>query len=221
MTKSLRLVFGLLAAVALVLLRAQPVAAEVTIRYGVERTMSPVYIALALGLFAPVERKDHIRFLFPQYSSGTAANTAMTDADEDLQLASEELSSCLVAASRLPITLVAIDIARRSASQSNAECVSNAFLAKRPEVVRDVLKVLERASDFIRRHPDASATLWAKQLGLQKDAIRSSLNKDISAYRRDIAPRKGLVDAYVGAMRRAKILKAKDTPKVDASFVRD
>lgn len=198
----------------------QPVAAEVTIRYGVQRTASPVYIALALGLFAPVERKDHIRFLFPQFADGSAANKAMTDADQDLQLSSEDLSSCLLGASRLAITVVAVDITRQAASQSNGECVSDAFLAKRPDVVRDVLNVLERASDFIRSNPDASVELWSKQLGLSKDAIRSSLLKNVSSYRKNIVPRKPLIDAYVKAMRRAKILSAKDVPKVDSSFAR-
>jgi len=216
----MRLLFSLVATVSLVLLRMQPVAAEVTVRYGVQRTASPVYIALALGLFAPVERKDHIRFLFPQFADGSAANRAMTDANQSLQLSSEDLASCLLGASRLAITVVAVDITRPTASQSNGECVSDIFFAKRPDVVRDVLNVIERASDFIRSNPDASAELWSKQLGLSKSAVRASLPKNISSYRTNIAPRKPLIDAYVKALRRAKILGAKDVPKVVFSLAR-
>lgn len=211
----MKVLLTLVAAAGLLLLGMKPVAADVTIRYGVQRTMSPVYIALALGLFAPIEQRYHIRFLFPQYQNGSAANRAMTDKDQDLQLASEDADSCLVGASRLPITLVAFD------AVSDGECVSNVFLAKRRDVVQDVVTVLARASSFITKNPDAAAELWAKQLGLPKDVIRSSLRKNISAYGRDITPTKARIDAGLARLRRAKVLKENDVPKVDPSFARN
>ena len=211
----MKVVPALLAAVSLLLLGVQPVSADVTIRYGVPRTLSPVYIALALGLFAPIEQRHHIRFLFPQYQDGSTANSAMTDSDQDLQLASEDAASCLAGASRLPITLVAFDAA------SNAECVSNAFLSQHPDVVQDIVDILVRASRFVTKNPDAAAELWSRQLGLPKDVIRASLRKSISAYRRDMTPSKARIDAELARLRRSKVLKATDVPKVDPSFARN
>src|SRR5579875_1293078 len=94
----MRGLFALVAAIGLFSLGIQPAAAEETMRYGVQPTMSPVYIALALGLFYPVEEKDHIRFLFVPYQNGPAANKAI--ASGDLQMSSEDMGSALVAASR-------------------------------------------------------------------------------------------------------------------------
>jgi hypothetical protein len=210
----MRVLLSLVSMAGLLLLGMHPVAAEVTIRYGVQRTMSPVYIALALGLFAPIERKDHIRFLFPQFENGSAANAAMADEDQDLQLLSEDAGSCIAAASRLPVTLVALD------ASNNGECVSDAFLTKRPDVVQDIVKALVRASVFIIKHPNDAAELWSRQTGMSKDVIRATLTEHMRAYARDITPSKARVDAYVKHLRQTKTLKGTDVPKIDASFAR-
>lgn len=211
-------VLGIVLAIGLTLLGVQRVVAQELIRYGVPPTPSPVYVALGLGLFAPIEEKDHIRFIFPHYQNGSLANEAMGAGD--LLLSSEDAGSCLIAASRLRVTLVAIDVFGQSALESNAECVSDAFLAKHPDVVQDILNALVRASAFIRTNPDAAAKLFAPQIGMPQDVIRASLIERMSAYKSDITPSKSRVDAYLKRLRRANALKATERPKVDPSFAR-
>jgi ABC-type nitrate/sulfonate/bicarbonate transport system substrate-binding protein len=209
----MRGLFAVVAAIGLFSLGMQPVSAEETMRYGVQPAMSPVYIALALGLFYPVERKDHVRFLFVPYQNGPAANKAI--ASGDLQMSSEDMGSALVAVSRLPATLVATDVFGQT---DNGEIVSNDFLARHPAMVRDIVKALAQASDFIIKNPNTAAKLWARQIGRPEDVILLSLTKHISVYSRDIVPSKARIDANIKTLRRAKVLNARDVPKVDPSF---
>ncbi|GEM_PF-6660042 len=211
----MRGLFALVAAIGLFSLGIQPAAAEETMRYGVQPTMSPVYIALALGLFYPVEEKDHIRFLFVPYQNGPAANKAI--ASGDLQMSSEDMGSALVAASRLPATLVATDVFGKT---GNGEIVSNDFLARHRDVVQDVVRALSQASDFIIKDPNTAAKLWAKQIGLPEKTILFSLTRHVSVYRRDITPSMADIDAYAKSLRKTKTLNAGDVPKVDPSFGR-
>src|SRR3989441_7007545 len=51
----------------------------------------------------------------------------------------------------------------------NGEYVHNDFLAKRPEVVQDLVSANVRAIDFILQDPKAAAGLWAKQIGFPEN----------------------------------------------------
>lgn len=99
-------------AIGLVLL-ASAVRAEDTVNYGVQPTMSPIYIARALGMLDPIEKKDNIKIVFRNFQNGPVENEAM--AAGELQIASEGTGPALVAVSRLPATLVGIDILGQSA----------------------------------------------------------------------------------------------------------
>jgi ABC-type nitrate/sulfonate/bicarbonate transport system substrate-binding protein len=212
-----RALLRLLATFALLLFGTQPLrAAEETVHFGVQPTMAPVYIAIALGLLAPVEQKDGVRFLFLRFQNGSDENLAI--ADRPLEMISEDTASCLVAASRFSATLVAIDM--QGKGTGNALCVSNAFLARRPDVVRDVVKALVQASDFINENPPGAAKFWVKEVGGRQDTILAALTSHTSTYSRDLVPTKSRVDAYMNMLRRSKALTTKDVPKVDPSFAR-
>lgn len=194
----------------------RPVLANETVHYGVQPTMSPVYIAIALGLLAPIEQKDGVRFLFQRFQNGSAENQAI--ADRPLEMLSEDVASCVVAASRFSATLVAIDM--QGPGGGSALCVSDVFLGRRPEVTQDVVNALARASEFITKHPKAVAKLWAKQIDLPEGAIAATLTRHVSRYGRDIVPTKARVDAYLATLRHTKVLSVRDLPKVDPSFAR-
>jgi ABC-type nitrate/sulfonate/bicarbonate transport system substrate-binding protein len=214
---SLKALLGLLLTICLVSLGLPPAyAAEETVHFGVQPTMSPVYIAIALGLLAPIEQKDGVRFLFQQFQDGSAENQAIRE--RPLEMFSEDAASCIVAASRFSATLVAIDV--QGSGGGNAECVSDAFLARRPDVVQDVMNALVRASDFIVENPRAAAKLWAKQINGSEDVIIGSLTRHVATFSRDIVPSKTRVDPYVNMLRRTKVLGHKDGPKVDPAFAR-
>jgi len=89
------------------------VGAEETVNYGVQPTMSPIYIARALGMLAPIEKKDNVKIVFRNFQNGPIENEAM--AAHELQIASEGTGPALVAVSRLPATLIGIDILGQSA----------------------------------------------------------------------------------------------------------
>jgi ABC-type nitrate/sulfonate/bicarbonate transport system substrate-binding protein len=100
----------------------------------------------------------------------------------------------------------------------NGEYVHDDFLAKRPEVVQDLVSANVRAIDFILPDPKAAARLWAKQIGFPENVINYSLSEGISVYSRNVVPEKATIDAYARFLKDAKILKDDDHPKFNASF---
>jgi len=100
----------------------------------------------------------------------------------------------------------------------NGEYVHNDFLAKRPEVVQDLVTANVRAIDFILRDPQAAAKMWSKQIGFPENVINYSLSEGISVYNRNVVPEKATIDAYAKFLKDAKILKPDDEPKFNASF---
>lgn len=87
--------------------------ADETINYGVQPDTDPSFIAKALGLFKPIEQKHHVEIVFRQFSYGAPENEAMGAGA--LQIASAGMGPAVVAASRLPATLVAINILEQTA----------------------------------------------------------------------------------------------------------
>ena len=298
---------------------AGPALSQQTVNYGVQPATMPIYIARELGLLDPIEKKHNIKVVFRNFAYGAPENQAM--AAGELQMASAGMGPAIIAASRLPATLVAITILEQTAiivpkdsplrsvrelkgkrvafpgegSQQyplllkaladaglkeadiqlfktdgaqvptllqnksvdagitwdphvsnalaaghsrvlvkaekimpimqghyvgNGEYVHNEFLAKRPEVVQDLVTANVRAIDFILKDPKGAARMWAKQIGFPVNVIDYSLSEGISVYSRDIVPEKATIDAYARFLKDAKILKPDDNPKFDASFAR-
>lgn len=298
---------------------AAPALAQQTVNYGVQPATMPIYIARELGLLDPIEKKHNIKVVFRNFAYGAPENQAM--AAGELQMASAGMGPAIIAASRLPSTLVAITILEQTAiivpkdsplrsvrelkgkrvafpgegSQQyplllkaladaglkeadiqlfktdgaqvptllqnksvdagitwdphvsnalaaghsrvlvkaekimpimqghyvgNGEYVHNDFLAKRPEVVQDLVTANVKAIDFILKDPKGAARMWAKQIGFPVNVIDYSLSERISVYSRNVVPEKATIDAYAKFLKDAKILKPDDNPKFDASFAR-
>jgi ABC-type nitrate/sulfonate/bicarbonate transport system substrate-binding protein len=296
---------------------AAPAIAQQTVNYGVQPATMPIYIARELGLLDPIEKKHNIKVVFRNFAYGAPENQAM--AAGELQMASAGMGPAIIAASRLPSTLVAITILEQTAiivpkdsalksvrelkgkkvafpgegSQQyplllkaladaglkesditlfktdgaqiptllqnksvdagitwdphvsnalaaghskvlikaekimpimqghyigNGEYVHNDFLAKRPDIVQDLVTANVRAIDFILKDPKGAARMWAKQIGFPESVINYSLSERISVYSRNVVPEKATIDAYAKFLKDAKILKPDDNPKFNASF---
>lgn len=316
MNHGLRLLTLLGACVAL-LGAGAPALSQQTVNYGVQPATMPIYIARELGLLDPIEKKHNIRIVFRNFAYGAPENQAM--AAGELQMASAGMGPAIIAAARLPSTLVAITILEQTAiivpkdsplksvkelkgkkvafpgegSQQyplllkaladaglkeaditlfktdgaqiptllqnksvdagitwdphvsnalaaghsrvlikaekimpimqghyigNGEYVHNDFLAKRPEVVQDLVTANVKAIDFILKDPKGAARMWAKQIGFPENVINYSLSEGISVYSRNVVPEKATIDAYAKFLKDAKILKGDDNPKFNASF---
>jgi len=294
-----------------------PAFTQQTVNYGVQPATMPIYIARELGLLDPIEKKHNVKIVFRNFAYGAPENQAM--AAGELQMASAGMGPAIIAASRLPSTLVAITILEQTAilvpkdsplqsvkdlkgkkvafpgegSQQyplllkaladaglkdtdimlfktdgaqiptllqnksvdagitwdphvsnalaaghsrvlikaekimpimqghyigNGEYVHNDFLAKRPEVVQDLVTANVRAIDFILKDPKGAARMWAKQIGFPENVINYSLAEGISVYSRNVVPEQATIDAYARFLKNAKILKEDDSPKFNASF---
>jgi sulfonate transport system substrate-binding protein len=91
----------------------QPVAAQEVVNYGVQPATQPIYIARALGLLDPIEKKFNVKIEFRSFSYGAPENQAM--AAGELQIASAGMGPAIVAAARLPAKLIAISILEQTA----------------------------------------------------------------------------------------------------------
>jgi len=109
---SKRIAASLFGAILLVL-HVQPVVAQQVINYGVQPATQPIYIARALGLLDPIEKKHNVKIEFRSFSYGAPENQAM--AAGELQIASAGMGPAIVAAARLPAKLVAISILEQTA----------------------------------------------------------------------------------------------------------
>jgi len=292
-------------------------AAQQTVNYGVQPATMPIYIARELGLLDPIEKKHNIKVVFRNFAYGAPENQAM--AAGELQMASAGMGPAIIAAARLPSTLVAITILEQTAiivpkdsplknvaglkgkkiafpgegSQQyplllkaladaglkqtdvtlfktdgaqiptllqnkavdagitwdphvsnalaaghsrvlikaekimpimqghyvgNGEYVHNDFLAKRPDIVQDLVTANVKAIAFILKDPKGAAKMWTKQIGFPLDVINYSLSERISVYSLNVVPEKSTIDAYSKFLKEAGILKADDNPKFDARF---
>jgi aliphatic sulfonates family ABC transporter substrate-binding protein len=98
---------------AAMLAAAGPSLAQQTVNYGVQPATMPIYIARELGLLDPIEKKHNIKVVFRNFAYGAPENQAM--AAGELQMASAGMGPAIIAASRLPSTLVAISILEQTA----------------------------------------------------------------------------------------------------------
>ena len=311
--KSIMLIAAVLAAA----ITSAAALAQETVNYGVQPATMPIYIARAMGLLDPIEKKHNIRIVFRSFAYGAPENQAM--AAGELQMASAGMGPAVIAAARLPATLVAITILEQTAilvpkdsaiksvaelkgkkvafpgegSQQyplllkaladagltqndvllfktdgaqiptllqqksvdagitwdphvsnalaaghskvlvkaekimpimqghyvgNGEYVHNDFLAKRPEVVQDLVTANVKAIDFILKDPKGAVRMWAKEIGFPEKTIDYSLTERISVYSRNVVPEKATIDAYVSFLQKAGILKPDDIPKVNTTF---
>ncbi len=87
--------------------------AQEVVNYGVQPATQPIYIARALGLLAPIEKKHNVKIEFRSFSYGAPENQAI--AAGELQIASAGMGPAIVAAARLPAKLVAISILEQTA----------------------------------------------------------------------------------------------------------
>ena len=317
MVSKLRIVPAILIAALAGFAPAGPARAQETVNYGVQPATMPIYIAKALDLLAPIEKKHNIKIVFRSFAYGAPENQAL--AAGELQMASAGMGPAVIAAARLPATLVAITILEQTAilvpkdstvktvadlkgqnvafpgegSQQyplllkaladaglkesdvklfktdgaqiptllqnksvaagitwdphvsnalaaghsrvlikaekimpimqghyvgNGEYVRNDFLAKRPEVVQDLVTANVRAIDYILKDPKGAAKLWAKEIGFPENVINYSLAEGISVYSKNVVPTKAMMDAYTKFLKDAKILKPEDEPRIDPRF---
>lgn len=86
---------------------------QTTVNYGVQPATMPIYIARALGLLDPIEKKHNVKIVFRNFTYGAPENQAM--AAGELQMASAGMGPAIIAAARLPATLVAITILEQTA----------------------------------------------------------------------------------------------------------
>lgn len=87
--------------------------AQEEVNYGVQPDTDPSFIAKALGYFEPIEKKYHVKIVFREFAYGAPENQAM--AAGALQVASAGMGPATIAVSRLPATLVAINILEQTA----------------------------------------------------------------------------------------------------------
>jgi ABC-type nitrate/sulfonate/bicarbonate transport system substrate-binding protein len=90
-----------------------PTLAQQVVNYGVQPATMPIYVARELGLLEPIEKKHNIKVVFRNFAYGAPENQAM--AAGELQMASAGMGPAIIAASRLPATLVAITILEQTA----------------------------------------------------------------------------------------------------------
>lgn len=87
--------------------------AQETVNYGVQPATMPIYIAKAIGLLEPIEKRHNIKVVLRSFASGAPENQAM--AAGELQMASAGMGPAVIASARLPATLVAITILEQTA----------------------------------------------------------------------------------------------------------
>jgi aliphatic sulfonates family ABC transporter substrate-binding protein len=87
--------------------------AEDVVNFGVQPSTQPILIAHGAGYLKPIEEKYKIKIVLRSFSYGAPENQAL--AAGELQIASAGMGPAMLAAARLPATLVAIDILDQTA----------------------------------------------------------------------------------------------------------
>ena len=104
---------ALAALAALPLAAGSPASAQEVVNFGVQPAMMPIFIAREIGALAPIEKKHNVKIEFRSFSYGAPENQAL--AAGELQMASAGMGPAVIAAARLPATLVAISILEQTA----------------------------------------------------------------------------------------------------------
>ena len=87
--------------------------AQEIVKIGVQPATHPVYIAREMGLLAEIEKKYNVKFEWPLFSYGAPENQAL--AAGEIQMASAGMGPAIVAATRLPVKLLAITVLEQTA----------------------------------------------------------------------------------------------------------
>jgi aliphatic sulfonates family ABC transporter substrate-binding protein len=90
-----------------------PAMAQEVVNFGVQPSTQPILVADGAGYLKPIEDKYHIKIELKSFSYGAPENQAL--AAGDLQIASAGMGPAMLAATRLPATLIAIDILDQTA----------------------------------------------------------------------------------------------------------
>ena len=101
------------AALVIAVASAAPAMAEDVVNFGVQPSTQPILIAHGAGYLKPIEDKYKIKIVLRSFSYGAPENQAL--AAGELQIASAGMGPAVLAAARLPATLVAIDILDQTA----------------------------------------------------------------------------------------------------------
>ncbi len=105
--------FVVAAAAAMTMASIGAASAQEVVKIGVQPATHPIYIARELGLLAEVEKKHNVKFEWPLFSYGAPENQAL--AAGEIQLASAGMGPAIVAATRLPVQLLAITVLEQTA----------------------------------------------------------------------------------------------------------
>lgn len=100
-------------AIAAALWLATPAMALDVVNFGVQPSTQPILVAHGAGYLKPIEEKYNIQIVLRSFSYGAPENQAL--AAGDLQIASAGMGPAMLAAARLPATLIAIDILDQTA----------------------------------------------------------------------------------------------------------
>lgn len=100
-------------ALAIALGLCAPAAAQEVVNFGVQPSTQPILVAHGAGMLKPIEEKYKIKIVLRSFSYGAPENQAL--AAGELQIASAGMGPAILAAARLPATLVAIDILDQTA----------------------------------------------------------------------------------------------------------
>jgi ABC-type nitrate/sulfonate/bicarbonate transport system substrate-binding protein len=87
--------------------------AQEVVNYGVQPTLTPVHLLRPLGYLDAIERKHNVRIAFKSFQTGAPQNQAM--AAGEIQISSAGMGPAVVAASRLPATLLAVTVLGQTA----------------------------------------------------------------------------------------------------------
>jgi len=92
---------------------AAPAVAQEVVNFGVQPSTQPILVAHGAGYLKPIEDKYKIKIVLRSFTYGAPENQAL--AAGELQIASAGMGPAMLAAARLPATLVAIDILDQTA----------------------------------------------------------------------------------------------------------
>jgi ABC-type nitrate/sulfonate/bicarbonate transport system substrate-binding protein len=92
---------------------ASPVIAQEVVKFGIQHSMDPLFIAIKLGSFNTIEKKHNVKFEWPLFHYGGAANQAL--GAREIQLSTAGMGPAIIASTRLPAKLIAITILDQTA----------------------------------------------------------------------------------------------------------
>jgi len=99
--------------IAVILGLTAPAMSQEVVNFGVQPSTQPILVAHGAGYLKPIEEKLKIKIVLRSFSYGAPENQAL--AAGEIQIASAGMGPAVLAAARLPATLVAIDILDQTA----------------------------------------------------------------------------------------------------------